>query len=153
MFRCAPQVDNSDERSCSILPAALVLLGEAYQAYHAPGVEVGRVLALVFVARDQHDDAPIVDVLEVDGGCGPDQIHLGPSADPGSRKCSAVLCLLTARANCARIRSMACLSGYAAISDSPTPRQPGYRVSPECLPGPGAVTTDVRKYEVWPVMS
>jgi hypothetical protein len=67
MFRCAPQDDNSDQRSRSILPAALVVLGKAYPANDVPGVEVGRELALVFVARDQHDDAPIVDVLEVDG--------------------------------------------------------------------------------------
>jgi hypothetical protein len=33
-----------------------------------------------------------------------------PSADPGSRKCSAVLSSLSARANYARIRSMVCLS-------------------------------------------
>src|ERR671913_2274751 len=70
MFRCAPQVDNSDQRSRSILPAALVVLGKAYPANDAPGVEVARELALVFVARDQHDDAPIVDVLQVDWGCG-----------------------------------------------------------------------------------
>src|SRR5215211_521060 len=70
MFRCAPQVDNSDQRSRSIPPAALVFLGKSYPANDAPGVEVARELALVFVARDQHDDAPIVDVLEVDGGCG-----------------------------------------------------------------------------------
>src|SRR5918993_4565719 len=70
MFRCAPQVDNSDQRSRSILPAALVVLGKVYPANDAPGVEVARELALVFVARDQHDDAPIVDVLQVDGGCG-----------------------------------------------------------------------------------
>src|SRR5918995_6277510 len=110
MFRCAPQVDNSDQLSRSILPAALVLLGKAYPANDAPGVEVARELALVFVARHQHDDAPIVDVLQVDAGCGPDQIHVGPSADPGSRKCSAVLSSRSARANCPRIRSMACLS-------------------------------------------
>src|SRR5215204_5644685 len=70
MFRCAPQVDNSDQRSRSILPAALVVLGKAYPANGAPGVEVARELALVFVARDQHDNAPIVDILQVDGGCG-----------------------------------------------------------------------------------
>src|SRR5918992_3576970 len=70
MFRCAPQVDNSDQRSRSILPAALVVLGKAYPANDAPGVEVARELALVFVARDQHDDAPIVDILQVDGGRG-----------------------------------------------------------------------------------
>src|SRR5215218_743182 len=68
MFRCAPQVDNSDQRSRSILPAALVFLGEAYPANDAPGVEVARELALIFVARDQHDDAPLVNVLQVYGG-------------------------------------------------------------------------------------
>src|SRR5215207_4605479 len=70
MFRCAPQVDNSDQRSRSILPAALVVLGKAYLANDAPGEDVARKLALVFVARDQHDDAPIVDVLQVHGGRG-----------------------------------------------------------------------------------
>src|SRR5215210_2152037 len=60
------------------LPAAFVLLGKAYPSNDAPGVEVARELALVFVARDQYDDAPIVDILEVEGGCGADQIHLGP---------------------------------------------------------------------------
>src|SRR5215217_166419 len=78
MFRCAPQIDNSDQRSRSILPAALVFLGEAYPANDAPRIEVARELALVFVARDQHDDAPIVDVLQVYGDRGADQIHLGP---------------------------------------------------------------------------
>src|SRR5919112_4017386 len=46
----------------------LVFLRQAYPANHAPGVEVARELALVFVARHQHDDAPIVDVLQVHGG-------------------------------------------------------------------------------------
>src|SRR5688572_13379407 len=78
MLRCALQDDNSDQRSRSILPAALVVLGQAYPANDAQGVEVARELALVFVARDQHDDAPIVDVLQVDGGYSPDQIHLSP---------------------------------------------------------------------------
>src|SRR5215213_9102077 len=68
MFRCAPQVDNSDQHSRSILPAALAVLGKAYPANDAPGVEVAGELALIFVARHQHDDAPIVDVLQVDGG-------------------------------------------------------------------------------------
>src|SRR5215212_2095991 len=49
---------------------ALVLFGKAYPANDAPGVEIPGELALVFVARDQHDDAPIVDVLQVYGGCG-----------------------------------------------------------------------------------
>src|SRR5215211_1371937 len=49
---------------------AFVLFGKAYPANDAPRVEVARELALVFVARDQHDEAPIVDVFEVDGGCG-----------------------------------------------------------------------------------
>src|SRR5215204_6321382 len=49
---------------------AFVFLGKSYPANDAPGVEVAGELALVFVARDQHDDAPIVDVLQVDGGCG-----------------------------------------------------------------------------------
>src|SRR5919107_1900639 len=84
-----PKVDNSDQCSRSILPAALVFLGKAYPANDAPGVEVARELAMVFVARDQHDDAPIVDVLEVDGGCGPDQIHLGPL---GRSRSEEVLC-------------------------------------------------------------
>src|SRR5215208_7946921 len=70
MFRSAPQVDNSDQRSRSIPPAALVFLGKAYPANDAPGVEVARELALVFVARHQHDDAPLVDVLQVDWGRG-----------------------------------------------------------------------------------
>src|SRR5215218_1568045 len=78
MYRCALQYAHSDQRSRSILPAAIVFLGEAYPANDAPRVEVARELALVFVARDQHDDAPIVDVLQVDWGCGPDQMHLGP---------------------------------------------------------------------------
>src|SRR5215213_7166433 len=55
--------------SCGILP--LVLLGKAYPANHAPWVEVARKLTLVAVARHQHDDAPLVDVLQVHGGCGP----------------------------------------------------------------------------------
>src|SRR5215211_5731949 len=49
---------------------ALVLLGKAYPANDAPGVEIPGELALIVVARHQHDDAPIVDVLQVDGGCG-----------------------------------------------------------------------------------
>src|SRR5215208_1763744 len=48
----------------------LVLLGKAYPANHAPGIEVAGELVLIAVARHEHDDAPIVDVLQVDGGCG-----------------------------------------------------------------------------------
>src|SRR5215216_3774661 len=70
LSRCSPQYAHSDQRSRSILPGALVLFGKAYPANDAPGVEVARELALVFVTRHQHDDAPIVDVLQVDGGCG-----------------------------------------------------------------------------------
>src|ERR687893_2045307 len=70
-LRCAPQDARADQRSRLILPAALILLGKAYPAHHTPGVEVSGELALVFVARHQHDNAPLVDVLEVDGGCGP----------------------------------------------------------------------------------
>jgi hypothetical protein len=47
---------------------ALVLLGKAYPANHAPRIEIPGELALVFVARNQHDDAPIVDVLQVHRG-------------------------------------------------------------------------------------
>jgi hypothetical protein len=36
---------------------AFVLLGEAYPAHHAPGVEVARELTLVAVARHQHHEA------------------------------------------------------------------------------------------------
>src|SRR5918994_2083215 len=75
---CAPQDDHSDQYSRSILPAALVLRGKAYPSHDAPEVEASGELTLVFVARHQHDDAPIVDVLQVDAGCGADQIHLGP---------------------------------------------------------------------------
>jgi hypothetical protein len=53
-----------------LLVGQLVLLGKAYPANDAPGVEVARELALVFVARHQHDDAPIVDVLQVYWGRG-----------------------------------------------------------------------------------
>src|SRR3954463_8042929 len=67
---CVPQGARSDRHSRSILPAALVLLGEAYPANHVPGVEVAGELALVLVARHQHDDAPVVYVLKVDGGRG-----------------------------------------------------------------------------------
>src|SRR5215208_3415878 len=48
----------------------LVLLGKAYPANHAPGIEVAGELVLIAVARHQHDDAPIVNVLQVHGGCG-----------------------------------------------------------------------------------
>src|SRR5215207_5836819 len=48
----------------------LVLLRQAYPANHAPGVEVAGELVLIAVARNQHDDAPIIDVLQVDGGRG-----------------------------------------------------------------------------------
>src|SRR5215207_9069180 len=48
----------------------LVLLRQAYPANHAPRVEVAGELVLIAVARNQHDDAPIVYVLQVDGGCG-----------------------------------------------------------------------------------
>src|SRR5215211_5087216 len=51
-----------------ILP--LVLLGKAYPANYAPGVEVAGELVLITVARNQHYDAPIVYVLQVDGGRG-----------------------------------------------------------------------------------
>src|SRR5215212_10222805 len=49
----------------------LVLLGQAYPAHHAPGVEVAGELVLIAVARNQHDDTPLVDVLQVHRGCGP----------------------------------------------------------------------------------
>ena len=49
---------------------AFILLGKAYPANDAPGVEIPGELALVFVARHEHDDAPIVDVLQIDGGRG-----------------------------------------------------------------------------------
>src|SRR5215212_9826689 len=55
--------------SCGILP--LVLLSKAYPANDAPGVEVARKLTLVAVARHQHDDTPLVYVLQVHRGCGP----------------------------------------------------------------------------------
>src|SRR5215207_4986449 len=48
----------------------LVLLRQAYPANHAPGVEVAGELVLIAVARHQHDDAPIIDVLQVHGGRG-----------------------------------------------------------------------------------
>src|SRR5829696_3235323 len=48
----------------------LVLLGKAYPANDAPGVEVAGELVLIAVARHQHDDAPIVDVLQVHWGRG-----------------------------------------------------------------------------------
>src|ERR671917_617022 len=54
----------------SRIPAPLVLLGKAYPANDAPGVEVSGELVLIAVARHQHDDTPIVDVLQVDGGRG-----------------------------------------------------------------------------------
>src|SRR5687767_4056653 len=41
----------------------LVLLGKAYPANDAPGVEVAGELVLIAVARHQYDDTPIVDVL------------------------------------------------------------------------------------------
>src|SRR5919112_6800601 len=63
--RCVPQNVHSVRRSRSILRGALVLFGEAYPTDHTPGVEVAGELALVFVARHQHDDAPLVDVFEV----------------------------------------------------------------------------------------
>src|SRR5919107_1827282 len=56
-----------------LLVGQLVILGKAYPTNDAPGVEVARELALVLVARHQHDDAPIIDVLQVDG-CGGTQI-------------------------------------------------------------------------------
>src|ERR687891_487622 len=40
------------------------------RANHAPGVEVAGELVLIAVARHQHDDAPIIDVLQVYGGRG-----------------------------------------------------------------------------------
>src|SRR5215212_6126878 len=49
---------------------AFVLFSEAYPANHAPGVEVAGELTLIAVARHQHDDAPLVDILQVDGGGG-----------------------------------------------------------------------------------
>src|SRR5215212_8651716 len=55
--------------SCGIL--LLVLLCKAYPANHAPRIEVARKLTLVAVARHQHDDSPLVDVLQVHRGCGP----------------------------------------------------------------------------------
>src|SRR5215208_4468303 len=48
----------------------LVLLGKAYPAHYAPGVEVAGELVLIAVARHQHDDAPVVDILQVYGGRG-----------------------------------------------------------------------------------
>src|SRR5687768_10595180 len=56
--------------SSATLELALVILGQAYPADHAPWVEVARGLAGLMVTRHQHDDAPIVDVLQVDGGSG-----------------------------------------------------------------------------------
>jgi len=44
-----------------------VLLGKAYPANDAPGVEIPEELALIVVTRHQHEDAPIVDVLQVEG--------------------------------------------------------------------------------------
>src|SRR5215210_6536170 len=69
-LRWVPQDATAYRHSLSILPSALVLLGKAYPAHHAPRVEVARELALILVARDQHDDAPLVDVFEVDGSRG-----------------------------------------------------------------------------------
>jgi hypothetical protein len=58
--------------SChTILVGPLVILGKAYPAYHAPGEEIPGELTLVAVARHQHHNSPIVNVLKVDGGCGP----------------------------------------------------------------------------------
>src|SRR5918996_6636204 len=53
-----------------LLVGLLVILGKAYPSNHAPGVEVARELALVAVARHQHHNSPIIDVLQVDGCCG-----------------------------------------------------------------------------------
>ena len=49
---------------------AFVLLGKTYPANDAPGIEIAGKLALIVVARHQHDDTTLVDVLEVDGGGG-----------------------------------------------------------------------------------
>src|SRR5215213_5149630 len=46
-LQCVPQGACSDRHSRSILPAALVLLGQAYPSHHAPGVEVAGELALI----------------------------------------------------------------------------------------------------------
>src|SRR5215211_8204333 len=48
----------------------LVLLGKAYPANHAPGIEIAGELVLIAVARNQHDDAPLLYVLQVYGGRG-----------------------------------------------------------------------------------
>src|SRR5829696_8388381 len=71
---------------------SFVLLGEAYPANDAPGVEIPGELALIVVTRHEHDDAPIVDVFEVYGGCGAQIAREGLCglehhflADPGLR--------------------------------------------------------------------
>ena len=65
------RLENKGLRSHSLSRLrAFILLGKAYPANDAPGVEIPGELALVFVARHEHDDAPIVDVLQIDGGRG-----------------------------------------------------------------------------------
>src|SRR5918998_1363255 len=72
----------------------LVVLRQAYPAHHAPGVEVAGGLVVVAVARYQHHDAPVVDVLQVHGGGGAQvageglgglQHHLPPDPSLGDR--------------------------------------------------------------------
>src|SRR5919112_5877724 len=53
-----------------LLVGLFVLLSKAYPSNHAPGIEIPGELVLIAVARHQHHNSPIVDVLQVDGGCG-----------------------------------------------------------------------------------
>ena len=69
-IRTSEKAPSPHSGAWELLVGQLVILGKAYPANHAPGIEIPGELVLIAVARHQHHNSPIVDVLQVDGGRG-----------------------------------------------------------------------------------